>query len=724
MTDTNLAPDLYINREISWLEFNSRVLDEAENGDRRLLERVRFLSIVASNLDEFFEIRVAGLKQQREAAGDFRNPDGLTPHQQLSQISARAHQQVERQYRVWRESVLPGLKESGINFVRSEELTPKERKWTARYFEEQVAPVLTPLAVDPAHPFPMLLNKSLNLALALLDRRPSAQGERAERLALVQVPRTLPRQVALPREGGGEARLLFLVDLMRMHVGGLFPSQKCLGIWSFRVTRNSNLYVEEDEAENLLEAIESELRKRNKGQAVRLEVEKGVRESVLSNLVENLGLSGDDVYEVEGPVNMQRLMALYDETDRPDLKDAPWVASSFQEDEEGLFASVRKGDILLHHPYESFSTVMDFIAEAAQDPAVLAIKMTLYRTSSDSPIVRSLIKAAGNGKQVAVLMELKARFDEEANIHWARAMEEAGIHVVYGMVGLKTHCKTLLVIRKEGEELKRYVHLGTGNYHPRTARLYTDVGLLSCRGELGRDVAALFNMLTGFSGAGDPPPMEKLLLAPHALKDAILEKIGRETEAARRGLPARILAKMNALVDASVIAALYEASQAGVRVDLLVRGICCLRPGLPGVSENIRVRSIVDRFLEHSRVFYFENGGQSEVWLGSADWMPRNFMGRVEVLFPLEEEALKRRVVDEILAVCLADNTQAREMNPDGSYRRLAPAQGEAPLRSQQVFMDLAQGRTLGLPGPEALPPDTGALKSGESSGMLSVRSS
>jgi len=705
---TELTADLYINRELSWLEFNQRVLDEAKDPSQPLLERVKFLAIVSSNLDEFFEIRVGGLKQQDEADGDFRNPDGLTPRQQLARISARAHQMVDEQYLLWQEQLCPALRAEGLHFLTLKDLSAADKAWAERFFDEQVAPVLTPMAIDPAHPFPQLPNKSINLALVLLQKD-LATGESVERLGLVPVPQAMPRFITLPEEAGKRARkeprYIFLADLMRFCVGRLFPGRECAGAWGFRITRNSNLYLDEDEAENILDSLEAELKRRKKGAAVRLEAHKGMPLFALGSLMLALGLEREDVYEVDGPVNLHRLMALTQQIDRPDLKDLPLQPRVLELPTTGhdaLFDLIREGDLLLHHPYESFGTVTDFITRAAEDPKVLAIKQTFYRTSGDSPIVRALIQAAEKGKQVTVLMELKARFDEENNIHWAREMEEAGIHVVYGLVGYKTHCKLALVVRREGDGLRRYAHLGTGNYNQTTARIYTDLGLFTCRESIGRDVAAVFNLLTGFTGPDAVPQMESLLVAPLGLKEGILSRLAREEQNAREGKPARVVAKMNALVDPEVIAGLYQASQAGVAIDLIVRGICCLKPGLPGLSENIRVRSIVDRFLEHSRVYYFENSGQPEVWAGSADWMPRNFQRRVEVLYPILDEAHRRRVISDVLAAGLNDSAKARVMRADGSWARCEKPGAEAALRSQSLLMAAAASHSQ--PGLE-LPP-------------------
>jgi polyphosphate kinase len=699
-----LDPSHFINRELSWLEFNQRVLDEAKDKDQPLLERMKYLGIVSSNLDEFFEIRVSGLKQQEESGGEFENPDGMTPAEQLEAISRRTHRLVADQYEVWRKDLLPALKENGLHFLQPDELTPAEKQWVARYFSSRVEPVLTPLVLDPAHPFPLLLNKSLNLALELADKK-SGRGKAKTssiRLGLVQVPRSLPRVVQLPDDTPRRSRFLFLADLIRLHAPGLFPGRKCLGVFSFRVTRNSNLYVDEEDSDNLLKTIEGELQRRRRGEAVRLEIEKGVDAPALDLLAKSLGLGEPEVYQVDGPVNMQRFLAVYHDLARPDLKDTPYlpaVPAVLRGPKVELFDAIRQRDLCLHHPYESFTPVMEFISRAAQDSQVLAIKQTFYRTSGDSPLVHALMAAARNGKQVTVLLELKARFEEENNIQLARRMEEAGVHVVYGLVGLKTHCKMALVVRQEPEGLVRYVHLGTGNYNPRTARLYTDLGLFTVDPALGRDVSALFNALTAGT-ASRMPDMEKLLVAPRSLGKEIRRRIEREAVHARQGKPAWILAKMNSLADPEVIESLYDASRAGVKIRLCVRGICCLRPGVKGLSENIQVTSVVDRYLEHSRIYFFGNAGHPEVWVGSADWMPRNFQRRMEVLFPVEAPALKERVCN-ILAYSLADNVKARRMDGDGRYQRVAHGPKDLAVRSQQCLMDLAQG----LPAPPAVLP-------------------
>ena len=597
-------PTLYNNRELSLLEFNERVLEEAQDASNPILERLRFICIVASNLDEFFEVRVAGLKQQRQSNVSAPGPDAMSPGEQLAAISARVRKMVDDQYRIWSQELVPALEKNNIFFLHHDELTNAEKQYYAKYFEKSVYPVLTPLAVDPVHPFPQLLNKSLNVAVELEGASISTN------LALVQVPRILPRLLLYQAGEKGVYRHIFIGNLIQAHVASLFHGVGVKGAYQFRVTRNSELYLDEEETDNLLKSIELELRKRSRGAAVRLEVQSDCPDHVAEQLLQTFSLTGDDLYRVNGPINFLRLMPVISEVDRPDLKFRAFVPAivTAPADEEDIFSQIRRKPILVHHPYESFQTVLDFIEQAAEDPAVLAIKQTLYRTSGDSPIVASLAEAAQSGKQVTVVIELKARFDEAANIKWARLLQEAGAHVVYGIAGLITRAKLALVVRREEEGIRRYLHLGTGNYHPSTAKLYEDFGLLTCDPEITNDSAELFNWLTGVSVF---PELKKIKAAPKSLHDFVLEMIQRETDHARTGQPAAIFVKVNALVDEEVIKALYLASQAGVKIRLLVRGVCCLRPGVPRVSENITVRSIVGRFLEHSRVYRFENAGQT-----------------------------------------------------------------------------------------------------------------
>jgi polyphosphate kinase len=676
-------PALYVNREMSWLEFNQRVLEEAQDPSNPLLERVRFLCIVSSNLDEFFEVRVAGLKQQSLSNLSAAGPDGLSPNEQLAAISARARRMLEDQYRLWNEELVPALEAQNVFFLRYDELTKEERQYYSRYFESSVYPVLTPLAVDPVHPFPQLLNKSLNVAVGLEGK------ELSTNLAVVQVPRILPRLLPYKAGESGMYRYIFIGNLIQAHVGSLFHGVKLKGAYQFRVTRNSDLYLDEEEEVNLLKAIELELRKRSRGDAVRLEVQTDCPRHISEQLLQTFGLTGDDLFMVNGPINFLRLMPVISEVDRPDLKYKPFIPAivTGTSDQEDIFTLIRRRPILLHHPYDSFQTVLDFIEQAAEDPNVLAIKQTLYRTSGDSPIVKSLGAAAESGKQVTVVIELKARFDEAANIKWARTLQEAGVHVVYGIVGLKTHAKLALIVRKEEDGIRRYLHLGTGNYHPSTARLYTDLGLLTCDPVLTNDCAELFNWMTGVSVF---PDLKKMKAAPKALHEFVLEMIERETDHAKAGRPASIFGKLNSLVDTEVIQALYEASMAGVRIDLLVRGMCCLRPRVPGVSENITVRSIVGRLLEHSRIFRFENGGKVEVYLASADWMPRNFFRRVETCFPIEDPTLRTQI-DQILETYWRDNVKSREQNSEPTYMR-RPIEAER-IDAQAYFLEQTMKR-------------------------------
>ncbi|MFQ3671038.1 MAG: polyphosphate kinase 1 [Verrucomicrobiia bacterium] len=692
------APELFSNRDLSWLEFNQRVLEEARDPLNPLLERVKFLAITCSNLDEFFEIRVAGIKQQIENDSSIIGPDGLRPAELFARIRARVERFVHDQYHTWNAELLPELAQHHIRFHHVSDLSDQERVWAHNFFLDEVFPVLTPLAIDPSHPFPQLLNKSLNLIVALQR----SQAEAEPRYAIVQVPRVLNRLIFIPDRPPRHYDIIHLSRLIEAFIGDLFPGMTVLGVYAFRVTRNSDLYVDEEEAENLLQTIEEELKKRNRGNAVRLEIDDACPQTVKTFLLDKFGLTDDDCYQAEGTINLLRLLPLTTLDTDPALKDKPFspVPSPMIPPEADLFELLRRQDILLHHPYETFSTVIELLQIAADDPHVLAIKMTLYRTSGDSPLVKALIDASNRGKQISVLVELRARFDEENNIAWARRMEEAGIHVVYGLVGLKTHCKTLLIVRRDEDQIRHYAHLGTGNYHPRTARLYTDLGLLTTRPELTKEVAMLFNILTGMA---DYPGFHKLLVAPFDLADAIIRLIRAEVDNAKLGLPARIFFKMNSLVDPTIIRELYLASQAGVRIDLCVRGICCLRPGIPGISDRIEVRSIVGRFLEHSRIFYFENAGHPKVYVGSADLMPRNLYKRVEVVFPIEDPTLRSTLTDFIIDLHLRDNVKARRLLPDGTHERIPIPEGTEPIDSQALFMARA--------GESFTPPSTRAKK-------------
>ena len=682
-------PKLFINRGLSWLEFNQRVLDQALDRENPLLERLKFLCIVSSNLDEFFEVRVAGLKQQVQTQHVALAPDGLSPKTELAAISKRARKQVEDQYRCWRDEVQPGLDANNIRFHDYPNIPETEREHFERFFHERIFPVLTPLAIDPSHPFPQLLNKSLNVIVHL-----EGEGINTD-LAVVQVPRILPRVVPFANQTDEQGHdFVFLGSIIKHYVGSLFHGVKVLGAHLFRVTRNSNLYVDEEESENLLHAIEEELRHVNRGAAVRLEVQEDCPDAVADRLLEIFNLGQGDLYRHDGPINLTRLMPLALSIDRPDLRDKRFTPANVVSlnEEADIFWHIRKGDILLHHPYDSFQTVQDFLGQAAEDPNTLAIKQTLYRTSSDSPLVASLIHAAQNGKQVTVIIELKARFDEAANIKWARLMREAGVNVIYGIAGLKTHAKAMLVVRQEGDVIRRYAHLGTGNYHPSTARLYTDLGFLTAREELTSDVASMFNILTGVSKF---PGMRELLMAPYDLREGMVSLIDREIDHARAGRPAGIFVKMNALVEEGMIEALYSASQAGINIRLLIRGVCCLRPSVSGVSENIEVRSLVGRFLEHSRIIRFENGGSPEIYLGSADWMPRNLFRRVETGFPIRNPRVQEHI-QEIIDWFWRDNMKARIMDENGLYH-LRTVEGE-PFDAQAEFLAEAQRRRKAKP--------------------------
>ncbi len=679
MNDTDLqVPQLYINRELSFLEFDERVLEQAKDTRVPLLERVRFLCISCTNLDEFFEIRVASLKELQEAGTLQVGADGLSVGEQLKAIRTRASRLVEEQYEVLNDVLMPELAKNGVVFASPEQWTQAQAKWLEAYFKREVEPVLSPLALDPARPFPKVLNKSLNFAIVV-------EGEdgfgRNSGLAVVQAPRSLPRLIRLPDELGSQ-HFVFLATIVEAFVSKLFAGMRMRGCYQFRVTRNSDLFVEQEEVDDLLRAVEGELASRRYGDAVRLETAHDCPEEILSYLLEQFALTVDDLYKVDGPVNLNRLMAVYDLVDRPDLKYAAFTPSIPERLRVGsdLFAALKGGDVLLHHPFQGFAPVTDLIKQAAADPQVLAIKQTLYRAGSDSAIVGALVEAAQAGKDVTVIIELRARFDEEANIELATKLQEAGAHVMYGVFGFKTHAKLVMVVRREEKGLRRYCHLGTGNYHAKTARLYTDYGLLTADEAIGEDIHEIFLQLTGLTGV---PKLRKLLHAPFSLHQAIVAKIDREAEHARAGKPARIVAKLNALTEPTIIQALYRASRAGVSVELIVRGLCCLRPGLPGVSERIKVRSIVGRFLEHSRVYDFENGGDREVYCASADWMDRNLFRRIEVAFPLESAEFRARVADE-LNLYLADDAQAWELGSNGQYSR---AVGEGNFSAQAKLL-------------------------------------
>ena len=665
------------NRELSWLSFDRRVLELAEDSTVPLLERVRFLSIVSSNLDEFFEIRVAGIMQQEESAS---HP---ATREFLQEVLKRAHSLVSAQQNCWKEQIVPALAKEGIDYKIKGQLTKAELNELSARFDKDILPALTPLAIDPSHPFPVLTNKGLYLLVFLRDPE---SGE--TRRAVVPVPRVLPRILAL---GPSNKRTFTLLSIVtQIFIDRLFPGLELKGSWAFRITRNSDLYVDEEETVNLLDAIEDEIRNLRKGAPVRLEIEDSVPDEELNWLLKSIGLAADNTFRIQGPINMMRLSSLIDLVNRPDLlyPNFSSVTPSELSEPAKIFSKISKGDILLHHPYESFTPVVDLLRQAAKDDSVVAIKLTLYRTSGDSPIVEALKEAAQNGKQVTALVELRARFDELNNIEWSRQLQEAGAHVVYGLAGLKTHCKACLIIRQEKSGLKRYVHLGTGNYNPKTARIYTDFSLFTADEDITAEVGLLFNVLTGNLAK---PKFKHLLVAPFHLHRGILDLINSEIISAKAGRPARIFAKVNSLVDPEVIKALYQASQAGVSVHLIVRGICCLIPGVPGKSENIRVFSVLGRFLEHSRLFRFENSsGEPIILMGSADWMPRNFMRRVECVFPIKNKLLRARIEKEVLKVYSEKLGDVKELNADGQYLPCSPI-GRSDTQVQATFLELAK---------------------------------
>ena len=700
-----LKPQYFYNRELSWLSFDYRILGEAQDKTIPLLDRLKFLSITASNLDEFYMVRVASLKDMVHAEYDKKDIAGMTPSKQLEEISKVTHEFMRDQYRTYNNSLIPALKKEGISILsHHEDLSRKQAKFVDDYFKSEVYPVLTPMAVDSSRPFPLIRNRSLNIGAILkmktTDSDHSGNGHFRELyithnnskkdgtadtdFATVQVPSGLPRVVEIPSEEGFDRTYIMLEQIIERNIHRLFMNYEVLCAFPYRVMRNADLTIEEDEAADLLMEIEKQIKRRQWGEAIRLQVEEDMDKKLLKVLKKELHIKEDDIFHINGPLDLTFLMKLsgmegYDELKVPKYtpQQPKWLNS-----EENLFTQIRDHDVLLHHPYESFDPVVNFVREAAKDPDVLAIKQTLYRVSSHSPIIASLAAAAENGKQVTVLVELKARFDEENNIIWARKLEQAGCHVIYGLVGLKTHSKITLVVRREEDGIRRYVHLGTGNYNDSTAKLYTDMGLLTCNKAIGEDATAVFNMLSGYS---EPAVWNKLAVAPLWLRDRFTEMIERETEFAKAGKKAFIKAKMNSLCDAKIIASLYEASAAGVQIDLVVRGICCLKTGIPGVSENIHVRSIVGDFLEHSRIFYFHNNGHEEVYMGSADWMPRNLDKRVEILFPVEDETLKAEVI-HILTIQLQDTLKAHIMQPDGTYTKVKPAPGQPPVDSQMAM--------------------------------------
>ncbi len=692
---------LFFSRDESWLRFNGRVLQEAEDAFNPLLERVKFLAITASNLDEFVEIRVAGVMQRIEDGYNEPGPDGLTPEQTFDRDTAELHNFVESQYRCWNESLRPALHDAGIRVLDYAQMTAAQREHASDFYQREVDPLLTPITIDPAHPFPRVLNKALCLALLLRSKRKSAAGTV---LGVVTVPRALPRLIPVP-SADSTIDYIFLHELIETQAARMYRGYEVLSAAAFRVTRNSNLYLQEEETRSLLESVRAELHNRRKGDAVRLEVEQGADPDVVDRLRQNFEVDESQVVRTDGPVNLSRLMTLYSDTPRPDLKYPPFVPRELRlnRNSASIFEELRRRDVLLHHPYDSYDGVVHFIEAAAADPAVVSMKQTLYRTSADSPMFSALIEAAQT-KEVTVVVELMARFDEASNIRWARNLEDAGVQVFHGIVGLKTHCKLALMVRRDEDGVtRRYAHLGTGNYNPNTARFYTDISLLTSDPAITASIQAVFNYLTAHSESDDYSP---LLVAPLTLAEGTIQMIRREAEHARAGKPARIIAKMNSLLEKSVVESLYEASQAGVEIDLIVRGICSLRPGVPGLSERIRVRSLVGRFLEHSRIFCFANGGQEEVYCGSADWMPRNLFERCEVMFPIKDPILRGRLRNEILAAYLADTVKTRILQPDGDYRRAGGAVGDkAGFSAQDFFMQLAEGRTTAERIPQPVEP-------------------
>lgn len=674
-------PEYYKNRELSWLQFNERILLEAKDKTNRLFERLKFLSITASNLDEFFMVRVASLKDMVDAK--FTKPDlaGMKPKEQLVEILKETHEFMGRQYSTFNRSLLPLLDKEGLTILTAhEQMNEVQCKFVDDYFDETIYPILTPMAVDSARPFPLIRNKSLNICVLL-------KGKDEENYATVQVPAVVSRIVELPSDNG--RTVILLEQIIERNIDKLFSNHKVICAYPYRITRNADLSIDEDDAADLLEEIQKQLKKRQRGEAIRLEIEDKCDKNIIKFLKRELNVSDESIYKISGPIDLTFLMKLYGMEGFEYLKDEKYipVQSAMINDDEDIFTQISRNDILLHHPYESFDPVVDFVRQAANDENVLAIKQTLYRVSGNSPIIASLAKAADNGKQVTVLVELKARFDEENNIQWAKKLEKSGCHVIYGLMGLKTHSKITLVVRKEDEGIKRYVHLGTGNYNDATAKLYTDMGLLTCNEAIGEDATAVFNMISGYS---EPKQWNKLSLAPYWLRDRFLYLIRREAMYAKEGRKAFITAKMNSLCDKEIIAALYEASSAGVEINLIVRGICCLKTGIPGISENIHVRSIVGTFLEHSRIFYFSNGGNEEVYMASADWMPRNLDKRVEILFPVEDERLKTEVIN-ILNIQLADTLKAHILVGD-QYEKV-DKRGKELLSSQMYFCELAKDR-------------------------------
>ena len=685
-------PFRYFNRELSWLAFNRRVLEQAQSSCYPLLERMKFLAFVSSNLDEFFEIRVAGLIQQIKSGVVERGPDGLDANEQLVQIESYVKELLLEQNQCWKDSLLPELESAGIRFLNYRELNVREKQWVKHYFEEYIYPILTPLAIDPAHPFPQLINKALYI-LASLKQNNSRKKD--SKMAIIPVPRILPRvvKIEVPRKNKDEV-YIFLSDIIEYFINTLFQGYRVKSATPFRITRNSELYIDDEEVKNLLNKIEEELVRREKGAAVRLEICKGFDRKMLKQFMGALDLEEKAIYETDGPINPLRLMGVYDLIKRSDLKFphfSPKIPKGF-ELPELIFDNIAKKDLLLHQPYDSFQPFIDFIEQAAKDPKVFAIKQTLYRTSGDSPIVKALMDASKNGKQVTAIVEIKARFDEANNIHWAKKLEDVGVHVVYGIVGLKTHCKTCMIVRRDGKKLKHYVHLSTGNYNQKTARLYTDFSFFTAKKKLTSEVAALFNTLTGYAHT---PAFKHLLVAPFNFHSSIQKNIKREIKNALAGYPARIMIQANSLVDQETIDNLYRASQAGVKIDLIIRGICNIVPRVKGLSENINVRSILGRFLEHSRIYYFENSskGDALLYLGSADAMPRNFFKRIECVFPIESAEERNRIL-KILEAYLKDNTQANTLLANGEYKKIKST-SQASFSAQDAFIDLSLQSSL-----------------------------
>jgi polyphosphate kinase len=674
-------PSLFLNRELSQLEFNFRVLAQAQDAKIPLLERLRYLCICCTNLDEFFEIRAATLRTAQQFGAPL-SADGIPHAEVLKRIHQKAGELVDAQYRLWNEELRPALNKTGIRILAPESWNAKQRKWLHQYFEDEILPVLSPIGLDPAHPFPRILNKTLNVVVVLDGK--DAFGRKGG-MAVVRAPRSLPRIIQLPEEvSGGKYDFVFLSAVLISFMDDLFPGLKVKGAYQFRVTRNSELFVDEEEVENIANALKDELNARGYRPAVRLEIAEHCPKSIVKILLENFDLQENALYRINGPVNLNRVIQVYDLVSHPELKFTPFKSGRVDIDLEAPFDTLREHDVLLHHPYQSFSPVLELLQFAANDPDVLAIKQTLYRTGKDSKIIEHLISAARNGKDVTVVVELRARFDEEANIRLADRLQEAGVQVMYGVVGHKTHAKMMLIVRREGKKLRRYAHLGTGNYHAGTARVYTDIGLMTSNEEITTDVHGLFQQLSGLAPV---IKLKKLLQSPFTLHKGLLDKIDREAQNASKGLGGHIIARMNALNEPSVIKALYAASQAGVKIELIVRGACCLRPGVPGISENITVRSLVGRFLEHSRVYWFHNAGNSEIFCSSADWMERNLLRRVETCFPILDHELAARVFDESLSTYLADNTQAWNLNSDGSYSRVVAKEKAMPYSAQAALM-------------------------------------